>query len=147
VGEGDHLATLQAEVKAMGLDEHVRFLGFRTGREKMEILRQTRVLAYTSPKEGWGLSVIEGNALGIPCVASDSPGLRESVKDGETGFLVPHGDVETLADRLVRLLRGDDLWWQMGQRGQEWAATFSWDRAARETMALAEEAIERWKTK
>ncbi len=146
-GEGDHRGALEAESKSLGLGEHVKFLGFRAGTEKLEILKQTRVLAYTSPKEGWGLSVIEGNALGIPCVASDSPGLRESVRHEDTGFLVPHGDVTALAQRLVELLTDEPLWWRMGRRGIEWAAEFSWDRAARETMTLAEEAIRAWKSR
>ncbi len=145
VGDGDHRAALESETKSLGLGDHVKFLGFRTGREKMEILRQTRVLAYTSPKEGWGLSVIEGGALGIPSVASDSPGLRESVRHEETGFLVPHADVPVLAERLIELLSNEELWWRMGERAIEWAGEFSWDRAAHETKTLAEEAITTWK--
>lgn len=147
VGEGDYRASLESETKSLGLGDHVKFLGFRAGREKMEILRQTRVLAYTSPKEGWGLSVIEGGALGIPSVASDSPGLRESVRHRETGFLVPHGDVPALAERLITLLSDEELWWRMGERATQWAGEFSWDRAARETKTLAEEAITTWKAR
>ena len=146
VGDGDYLPELKVLVKKRNLNERVKFLGYQAGAEKFETLRQTRALAYTSPKEGWGLSVIEGNALGIPCVASNSPGLRESVRDGETGFLVPHGDVDSLADKLIALLSDDDLWWKMGERGISWAAEFNWDRAAGETMALCEEIIQEWQT-
>ena len=143
-GEGDYRGALEALARRMGIEKHVRFLGFQSGAEKLETLYKTRVLVYTSPKEGWGLSVIEANALGIPAVASDSPGLRESVQHGRTGLLVPHGDVGAVADALVRLLADGALWRSMGRAGMEWAAEFDWDRSARETLALAGEAIEEW---
>jgi len=141
VGEGDYREALERLSEQMGLGEHVRFLGFQAGEEKLRTLQRTRVLVYTSPKEGWGLSVIEANALGIPCIASDSPGLRESVRHEHTGFLVPHGNVEALEKRILQLLADDDLWWRMGRNGIAWAAGFNWDRAAKETFELAEEII------
>ncbi len=98
VGEGDFLQPLRDFAERAGVADAVRFLGYRGGREKLETLHATRALLYTSPKEGWGLSVIEANACGVPVVASRSPGLCESVRDGETGFLVPHGDLKALAD-------------------------------------------------
>jgi glycosyltransferase involved in cell wall biosynthesis len=58
----------------------------------------------TSPKEGWGISNLEAAACGTATVASDSPGLRDSVRHGETGYLVPHGDVDALAARLADIL-------------------------------------------
>jgi glycosyltransferase involved in cell wall biosynthesis len=147
VGDGDHLPELRRLVARRGLEQHVRFLGYRGGAEKYDLLAQTRVLVYTSPKEGWGLSVIEAAALGIPSVASDAPGLRESVRSEETGFLVPHGDVRALADRIGRLLADDELWWRLGRRGMEWAREFTWDRSAGETLTLAEEILSEWKAR
>lgn len=146
-GDGDYLAALRAMVNQRGLQGQVRFLGYQSGQEKLETLKKTRILVYTSPKEGWGLSVIEGNALGIPCVASNSPGLRESVRHGETGLLVPHGDVPALAEGIAQLLENDELWWRMGKCAVEWAAEFNWDNSARETMVLAEEAMTEWKAR
>jgi glycosyltransferase involved in cell wall biosynthesis len=140
-GSGGYRQALEAKAKRMGLSDRVRFLGYRGGREKIETLARTRVLVYTSPKEGWGLSVIEANAMGIPVVASDSPGLRESVRHGETGFLVPHGDPDALADRLIDLLSDDTLWGRMGQAGISWAARFHWDRMADETASLLERVV------
>ena len=125
----------------MGLGDRVRLLGYRDGEEKLDLLRRTRVLVYTSPKEGWGLSVIEANAMGIPAVASDAPGLRESVRDGETGFLVPHGDVPALAGRLSELLSDAATWGRMGQAGIRWAAEFNWDRMAEETEELLQRVV------
>ena len=140
-GEGDHRSALEALIRRMGLSARVRLLGHVDGSEKLEMMSKTRVLVYTSPKEGWGLSVIEANAMGIPAVASDAPGLRESVRHGETGFLVPHGDVPALAGRLTELLSDDELWGRMGQAGIGWAAHFSWDRMAEETEELLQRVV------
>jgi glycosyltransferase involved in cell wall biosynthesis len=136
VGEGDYREELVRIAREEGCAEAVRFFGFQDGREKLELLHQGRVLLYTSPKEGWGLSVIEANATGLPCVASNSPGLRESVRDGETGFLVPHGDLGALHDRLLALLTDDPLWRRFSAAGMAWAARFNWDTMAEETLAL-----------
>jgi glycosyltransferase involved in cell wall biosynthesis len=146
VGEGDYRPQLESLARELGLGNHVRVLGFQEGQAKLETLYRTRILVYTSPKEGWGLSVIEGNALGIPCVASRAPGLQESVRDGETGLLVPHGEGPALAEALTRLLIDDALWWRMGEAAQTWAAEFHWDRSAHETLTLAEEVMTQWKT-
>ncbi|MDM7916652.1 MAG: glycosyltransferase family 4 protein [Candidatus Eisenbacteria bacterium] len=141
-GDGDFRAELQERIREAGLEGKVELLGHKSGAEKLAMLAQTRVLVYTSPKEGWGLSVIEANAMGIPAVASDSPGLCESVRDGETGYLVPHGDVRALAGRLIELLSDDALWSRMGRAGIEWASRFHWDAMADETEGLLARVVE-----
>jgi glycosyltransferase involved in cell wall biosynthesis len=142
-GDGNYRAELERIAREHGVASQVRFLGHREGREKLELLGRTRVLVYTSPKEGWGLSVIEANAMGIPCVASDSPGLRESVRHEETGYLVPHGDGDALRERLYTLLTDDAAWKRMSGLAREWAARFSWEAMARETSELIETAVRR----
>ncbi len=143
VGEGDYRNDLARIAREEGVADAVRFLGFLSGAEKLDLLHRSRVLAYTSPKEGWGLSVIEAAATGVPSVASDSPGLRESVRHGATGYLVPHGNLAELHDRLLELLTNDAVWMRMSVAGLEWAGRFHWDRMAEETMALIEESVRR----
>lgn len=141
VGEGDDRSRLERLTRQLGMEKHVEFTGYVGGKDKVNLLRDCRVLAYTSPKEGWGLSVIEAGGCAVPVLASNSPGLRESVVDGETGFLVPHGDVPVLADRMIRLLTDDDLARRMGAAGETWARRFDWDESARKTLALLERAV------
>ncbi|TAN37110.1 MAG: glycosyltransferase family 1 protein [Verrucomicrobia bacterium] len=140
VGVGDYLPRLQDKVRMLGLENNVSFRGFVTHAEKVALMQQAAVLIYTSPKEGWGLSVIEANACGTPVVASAAPGLRESVKHGETGFLVPHGDVDALTQRLGQLLSDPVLYAALRRNGIAWAQTFTWERATTETLALLEQA-------
>ena len=69
-------------------------------------------------------------------VASDAPGLRDSVVDGSTGYLVPHGDVEQLADRLTALLADPDHRDDLGGAARRFAERFSWDASAQATEAF-----------
>lgn len=133
IGEGDYAAALRRLAGTLGVSSHVTFTGHRDGGEKTRLLQQADVLVYPSPKEGWGLSVLEANACGVPVVASDSPGLRDAVVDGVTGFLVPHGDAAALARRVGDLLGDGPLHARMREAALARAARFSWDRAADET--------------
>jgi len=74
-------------------------------------------------------------------VASKSPGLVDSVKDGETGLLVPHGDVPALANALQRVLADDALRASLETRGLAWSQTFTWDRCADEAYAVLERSL------
>ncbi len=130
-GQGDHRARLEALRATLGLEDRVEFLGFVSSEKKLELLRRSWTHVLTSPKEGWGIANLEAAACGTPTVASDSPGLRDSVVDARTGYLVPHGDVSRLADRIAELLSSQDLRSRMGRGGREFAERFSWDASAR----------------
>ena len=135
-GEGEALAPLEAQAERLGIADRVRLLGFVDERLKLELLRRAWVHVLTSPKEGWGLSNLEAAACGTPSVASDAPGLRESVVHGETGLLVPHGDVPALAAALGLLLRDHELRARMGRRARAFAETYSWEAAAEAVEAV-----------
>jgi len=130
-GQGDHREHLEAFRTSLGLEDRVEFLGFVSKERKLEVLRRSWVHVLTSPKEGWGISNLEAAACGTPTVASDSPGLRDSVVDGHTGYLVPHGKVSRLADRIGELFASERLRSDMGTQGREFAERFSWDASAR----------------
>jgi glycosyltransferase involved in cell wall biosynthesis len=134
-GTGGHRDELAALASSLDLDRRVEFLGFVTDAQKLALLRKAWALVFTSPKEGWGITNFEAAACGTPVIASDSPGLRESVRDGETGFLVPHGDVAALAKSLARIAGDPALVRALGATGRTFAERFSWDRAADETEA------------
>ena len=80
--------------------------------------------------------MVEANACGVPVVGSDSPGLRDSVRDGETGFLVPPGDAEAFARRSLEILRDEALRARMSAAALAWAGSLTWERTAREMERL-----------
>ena len=132
-GTGDYRPQLEALVKSLDLGGRVRFLGFISEVEKLALLRRAWALAFASPKEGWGITNLEAAACGTPVVASNSPGIRESIRDGETGYLVPHGDTQAMARALDRLSGSPELVRTLGEAGRRFAETFTWERAAAET--------------
>jgi glycosyltransferase involved in cell wall biosynthesis len=136
VGEGDHRPALEERARSLGLGDVVRFTGFVDAATKVRLLQEVWFAVNTSSKEGWGLTVIEANACGTPVLASDVPGLRDAVRDNETGLLYTFGDTGEL-ELKMRLLLGDrSLRERLGEEAARWAATFDWDAAARETLAL-----------
>lgn len=142
-GSGDYRPELEALARSLDLGDRVRFLGFVSEKQKLELLRRAWALAFASPKEGWGITNLEAAACATPVVASDSPGLRESVRDGETGILVPHGDWAAMGRAMGRIAGDRALVDIFGQAGRRFAETFTWDRAAAETLAFLEEIIAR----
>ena len=134
-GEGDFRPALERLVRSLDLTARVKFLGFVSESEKLALLRRAWATVFASPKEGWGLTNIEASACGTPVVASNSPGIRESVRHGETGFLVPHGDLDAMAAALRRLADDPALVASLGAGGRGFAASFTWDRAADDTAA------------
>jgi glycosyltransferase involved in cell wall biosynthesis len=140
-GTGDHRPALEVLARSLDLGDRVRFLGFVSESEKLALLRRAWAVALASPKEGWGITNLEAAACATPVVASDSPGIRESVRDGETGFLVPHGDVTAMADAMARIAQSPALVQSLGENGRRFATTFTWDRAADETEAHLQELV------
>ena len=134
-GRGDARADLKRLTAELELGDHVRFAGFVSEDEKRELFRRTWVHALTSPKEGWGISNMEAAACGTATVASDSPGLRDSVRHGSTGFLAPHGQVDALADLLERVLSDPSLRDRLGMQARAFAELYSWERSADRTEA------------
>lgn len=140
-GEGDYRVALERLVASLDLGERVRFLGRVSEPDKQRLLRRAWALTFASPKEGWGITNLEAAASGTPVIASDSPGIRESVRDGETGFLVPHGDIAAIAAAFDRLAGSRELVTTLGLAGRRFAEGFAWERAADHTEAHLQAAL------
>jgi glycosyltransferase involved in cell wall biosynthesis len=132
-GAGDYRPALEALARSLDLGDRVRFLGRISEAEKLALLRRAWGLVFASPKEGWGITNLEAAACATPVVASNSPGIRESVRAGETGYLVPHGDVAAMAHAMDRLASSRELVEQLGRQARRFAESFTWERAADET--------------
>lgn len=121
----------------------VRFTGYVNDRTLPDLYASCDVFCYPSLWEGFGLTPAEAQATGKPVVAFRTCALPEVVQDGVTGFLVPPRDSIALAGAVVRLLRDSELRRKMGQEARSRAERmFSWERAARQTLRVYEEALE-----
>ncbi len=102
VGDGDRRAELEALTRRLGLERHVRFLGWR--KDLTAIYGATDVCVLTSRNEGTPVAVIEALAAGIPVVSTDVGGVSDVVNDMILGAIAPDNDVTALATHVVRLL-------------------------------------------
>lgn len=91
VGRGPEEATVAEAVRRLGMTDRVTLHGFLPGPDKDLILARSTLNVCASDAEGWGQVVIAAAASGVPTVARDVPGLRDSVVDGRTGWLLPSG--------------------------------------------------------
>ncbi|HUQ47393.1 MAG TPA: glycosyltransferase family 4 protein [Gemmatimonadaceae bacterium] len=144
-GAGDFRDQLEELTDKLNLRDRVRFLGYISPEEKRDLLRRSWATVFASPKEGWGLTNLEAQACGTPAIASNSPGLRESLIDGETGFLVPHADTVALAAAMKKVATSRDVVEKFGSAGRRFAETFTWDRAAAETLSHLQHVVQRGK--
>jgi glycosyltransferase involved in cell wall biosynthesis len=140
-GTGDYRAALERLAESLHVEDRVRFLGFVPEEQKVHLLRRAWASVLASPKEGWGISNLEAAACGTPVIAANSPGIRESVIDGETGFLVPQNDPDSMSAAMRGLVQSPDLVAVLGAAGRRFAGKFTWERSASETLAHLEEVI------
>jgi len=117
-------------------------LGWVAHDELLRLYGRAAVVACPSHREGYGIACAEAMAHGRPVVASDVGGLRDLVVDGETGLLVPPGDVAALRAALERLLADPELRDRVGRAARERIRErFSWDRAVAQTVTAYENAL------
>ncbi|MFQ3596675.1 MAG: glycosyltransferase, partial [Sphingomonadaceae bacterium] len=125
-----------AELAALNAEGVVEWWGHRT--DIPEILSQCAIYCLPSRyREGLPKSLIEGAAAALPLVTTDVPGCRDAVRPGETGFLVPPGNVEALVDAIDRLLSDRTLRVRMGLAARADAeARFSVERIVEAQLAI-----------
>jgi len=134
VGSGDYLPRLRSLATELKVDGKVEFPGFVSQERKVELMHRCHVAVYPSLKEGWGLTNIEANACGTTVIAANVAGLKDSVVDGQTGFLYEYGNINELSDKLAEILLDVQLRHRLEKGGLEWAKKFDWDHAANDFM-------------
>lgn len=137
-GGGDYLNTLMNEAK--DLDE-VRFAGFVPQEEKIALYRKASVFVNPSVKEGWSITNIEACACGMPVVAADVPGLRDSVKNHENGYLFEYNNIDSCIQALRKILDHAPETEALRIKSRRFSENYSWDRSTRETEALIREIL------
>ncbi|BCW44168.1 glycosyltransferase family 4 protein [Arthrobacter sp. StoSoilB5] len=131
VGDGPERARLQQLAMDMGLSHIVTFHGYQPNEVRNSLLNRAWMTTSTSASEGWGCSVIEAAAWGVPCLALRVPGIRDSVVDGSTGWLVdtPKEFGRAIVAALEKLA-SHQASQEFSARCQEWARCFTWDRSS-----------------
>jgi N-acetyl-alpha-D-glucosaminyl L-malate synthase BshA len=117
VGDGPERASAQALARRLGIADKVRFLGRQDNIEEFTAIADIYLLP--SEIESFGLSALEAMACGVPVIGSDAGGLPEVVSHGETGYVLPVGDIEGMAGRALELLRDKALHTRMARAARQ----------------------------
>ena len=132
-GDGDEKENLKRLVKELHISkEQIQFLGAVSHEKKIRLLQSSWVLVNPSFMEGWGIVVIEANACGTPVIASDVPGLRDSVLHNKAGYLVPYGDVAAFAKTILAVVENRELREKFETSAKEWAGNFTWEKTGKD---------------
>lgn len=152
VGRGPVEDELRQLVDELGLQEAVTLHGFVTDEEKVRLLRLATLQMCASDAEGWGQVVIEAASYGVPTLARRVPGLRDSIRDGRTGWLVGRdGDpLDVVADDLLAgarsalsVLSDPGAREHMASECRSWAGGFTWEAMRAQVLDVVSEELDR----
>ncbi|MEL0318818.1 MAG: N-acetyl-alpha-D-glucosaminyl L-malate synthase BshA [Flavobacteriaceae bacterium] len=139
VGEGPEKINAVAQVKALGLEDKIIFLG--NSNEIDKILCYSDLFLLPSEKESFGLSALEAMAHGVPVISSNAGGLAEVNKEGFSGYLAPVGDIETMAQKAKSLLTDEEQHAQFRTQAKKQASLFSIENVVGKYEAIYADAI------
>ena len=140
IGDGEERAALQGLIDAYGLEASVTLA--RPTNDMPAVYNGASLVAMSSRYEGLPMILVEAQAYGLPIVSFDCKcGPADVVKDGVTGYLVPEGDIEALAQRLEVLMRDDELRKQMGTAAREASERYSVERVMARWVELFETVV------
>jgi glycosyltransferase involved in cell wall biosynthesis len=137
IGRGPVEQELRGLVDDLGLRDQVTLHGFVPEEDKERLLRQATLQVCASDAEGWGLVVVEAATYGVPTLARNVPGLRDSIRDGRTGWLAGRESdpLDLVVDELLdsaraalELLHDPEQRRRMAADCREWSSGFSWGR-------------------
>lgn len=138
IGSGLVEAALRELVVDLSLKGRVEFAGQLTEADKDAGLREAHFLLHTSLREGWGLNVIEANAMGTPAAVYPVPGLIESTLHDQTGLVAEKESPEALADQIIQILHRPDRYQRLRVQAWKRAQTFHWSKVLPEACAWLE---------
>jgi len=134
VGEGDERISLQEKIVQLNLSDQLSLVGLQ---EKVEMyLWNADLYIHSAITEGFGLTLIEAMACGLPVVCTDGKGNRELIQEGENGFMVGERDPKLLAGKIELLLKNDNLRQAMGEKARKFAQGFGIEKYVESLLLL-----------
>jgi glycosyltransferase involved in cell wall biosynthesis len=142
IGGGPGMPAMQGLAGELGVADRIRFLGQRM--DVHQLLADAQLAVLISNWEGLPLSVLEAMRAGLPVVASDVGGIAETIRDGQTGYVVARGAVDQVRDRLRRLLADPSLRKSFGAAGRaSYERQFTLEHCVSRTLAVYQSVLAR----
>lgn len=142
IGDGPYLPKLKMITKNSKLEDFVHFKGFVSEDEKFQYLKATDIFVLPTYWESFPVVLPEALACGKPIVTTNISGNPFAVSDGENGYLLKPGDVEGLAQKIILLLKNEDLRKEMGHESLKKSSEFQWDGIAQKTKKVYEKILQ-----
>ena len=140
-GYGEARSKLVKLTEKLKLTKKIQFLGRVSENEKIALLQKAWVFINPSLMEGWGITTIEANACGTPAIASDVPGLRDSINNPHTGILVKYGDSDAFAKQTIKVIKNKKDREKMSTSAIEWVKKYSWEISSEKLYSIMFKAV------
>ena len=127
IGDGSERKNLKKLVEKLGLKEKVRFLGQIPNERIPEYLRAADCFVLPSLSEGFGIAILEAQAVGIPAIATNVGGIPDIIKDGENGILVKPANSEDITRAILKIYRQPEFAKKLVEKGKESVKKYGWE--------------------
>lgn len=145
VGDGDkaYVDKLKQTMRSYSISPKVKFFGKVSNIQKLQLLKKAHLLLHASIKEGWGLVVIEAASQATPSVVFDVAGLKDSVKNNNTGIVLSQNSAKEMATQALLLIKDKDRYTNFQKNALVWAKSLTWPKATSQSLALLKEVSKR----
>jgi glycosyltransferase involved in cell wall biosynthesis len=131
-GKGRYFKKIMRLIKNSDYQNDIIYFGAVGSKEKTKLLQKSHLLCVTSVKEGWGLVVTEANSQGTPAIVYNVDGLRDAVKNNETGLICQENTPENLAKNIVELLKDKEKYDILRKNAWQWSKEINFEKSAEE---------------
>jgi glycosyltransferase involved in cell wall biosynthesis len=128
-GSGRYFGKITRLIDACKYKKDITYLGKVAEEEKIKLLQKAHLLCVTSVKEGWGLVVTEANSQGTPAIVYNVDGLRDSVRNNETGLICQQNTPENLAQNIIELLNNREEYKNLRNNAWQWSREINFERS------------------
>lgn len=135
-GDADYVREVKEKIKLMGLSKNVVLYGYISESEKFGVIDKCHILICPSQKEGWGLTVHEVGARGVPTISYNVPGLKEVVVDDVNGRLTKNNTPEELASSCIEVFNDKHLYIKLQKGAIEQRKKYSWNSTGDEFLKI-----------
>lgn len=143
VGGGDvlYIAELKRMMQEYGVIKGVKFFGYVSNSTKYNLMGRAHLLLHASVKEGWGLVVLEAASVGTPSIVYNVSGLKDVVKNGQTGIVIHDNSPQEMAKEAIQLLADSKRYVLLQKNGRVWVRSLTWPEVIKSSIQLLEQAV------
>jgi glycosyltransferase involved in cell wall biosynthesis len=128
-GKWDYIEKTKKLIAKSQFQKDIIYLGKVSLEKKIELMQKSHLLLATSTKEGWGLTITEANSQGTPAVTYDVDGLRDAVRDGETGIICKKNNPTELGNEIVKILSDTNKYQKLQQAALDFSREINFDKS------------------